>query len=366
MKRLPGIFGAIVILLLLLPAVQKLTGIVYVRPLNGVTLQDTTQLSWSWWNRDLQRRLEKQATDSFSLQPACVRLRNQFEFTFFDKLNAQDIYESNGVFFRYTFANYNEDDAFIGETRINRAVAALARFQDSVRQDVIPVYVVIAPSKLHYYRAQLPWVNRTKTERTNYLYYKRALEKAGIRVLDTDAWFLRDKPRHTVSVLSKGGAHWTLYGGALAFDSLIRRISADKRTDFQQVNMEISQENRIYPEDMDIAGLCNLISEPTDPSLRLAHFPPAKQPKRRLRPVVISDSFFHVISWTPLHPQVLDPETPFYYYYHTRFTQSGANRSFTRQQVLDDISKADCIIILTDIQNMERFGFGFIEDMGGY
>lgn len=63
MKRLPHILGAIVIICLLLPAVQELTGLVYVRPLNGVTLQDSSSLSYSWWNRDLQKRLEKYATD---------------------------------------------------------------------------------------------------------------------------------------------------------------------------------------------------------------------------------------------------------------------------------------------------------------
>jgi len=361
MKRWPTIFGMIIIIGLLIPISQQLLGFIYIRPLHGVTEPDTTKISYSWWNRDLQKRLDAYATDSLSLHPACVRLRNQFEYTFFDKLNALDIYEHQGIFYRYTHATYNEANAYVGDEKIQRQVHLLAHYQELLHQDRIPIYVLITPSKLHYYKKQLPTYNQTNSQRTNYIQYKKTLEKAGIHVLDADAWFLKEKHKQSIRLFATGGAHWTLFGGTLAMDSLIKRINHDRSTDFQRVTYEVSTENKIYAEDMDIVGLSNLLFPPEDHQLRLIHFPTPKTLKKRLKPVVISDSFFNVVSWTPLHDQVLDPETAFYYYFHTRFTQQTTNPKFTNTLVQQDIQKADCIIIITDIQNMEQFGFGFIE-----
>ncbi len=361
MKRWPTIFGIIIVIGLLIPMSQQFFGVIYVRPLHGVTSPDTTKISYSWWNRDLQKRLETYATDSLVLHPACVRLRNQFEYTFFDKLNALDIYEHHGIFYRYSYSTYNEANAYVGNEKIQRQVQLLAHYQRLLNQDSIPIYVLITPSKLHFYKAQLPAYNQTNSQLTNVIQYKKALVKAGIRVLDADAWFLEEKQQQSISLFGTGGAHWTLYGGALAFDSLIKRINRDQLTDFQRVTLAVSKEDKIYSEDMDIVGLSNLLFPPEDHQLRLIHFPTPKQLKKRLNPVVISDSYFHVIAWTPLHAQVLDPKTPFYYYFHTRFTQQSSNPKFTNKTVQQDIKNADCIIIITDIQNMEQFGFGFIE-----
>jgi hypothetical protein len=364
MKRLPVLFGTIILLGLLLPMVQQATRFIYVRPLTGMTDPDTSKMTYSWWNRDLQRYMERYATDSLAFQPACIRVRNQFEFSVFDKLNALDIYEHDGYFYRYTHATYSEDHAFVGYEKIARQAQLLRQFQQQLNPDSIPIYVLITSSKMHYYAEHLPERNRPHTQRTNYIQYKKALEAAGIRVLDADAWFLREKQKQPKpALMSTGGVHWTLYGGAVAFDSLIRRVNADKHTDFQRVEMSVYPKGRIYPEDMDVVGLCNLlVPPPDDPQLRLIDFPAPAYPKKRLRPVIVSDSFFNVIAWTPLHPQILDTETPFYYYFHTRFTLLGCDPKIEFEQVRKDIRQADCIVIVTDIQNMERFGFGFIEE----
>src|SRR3989338_2015367 len=348
MKKKRSTYLAVILVLgLLFPMIQQVTKLVYVRPLSGKLPVDSTHVS-----------------DSSALHPACVRLRNQLEFSLFDKLNAQDIYESNGIFYRYSHATYNEEHAFVGMEKIHRQVKRLAEFNKQWQREGKRVYVVITSSKLHYYRDQLPEWNKTNSRNTNYIQYKKALLAAGIDVLDADSWFLERKRKDGIPTMSKGGVHWTLYGGALAIDSLIKRYNSDQKTDYQQVKMAFEPSDKIYPEDVDAVNLCNLLYPPQETGLKLIHFPAPEHPKQRLRPVVISDSYFNVIAWTPLHAQVLDPETPFYYYYQTRFTAADpVGKKFTKQQVKSDISSADCIIIITDIQNLEQFGFGFIENV---
>lgn len=363
-KKRSTYLAVIVVLGILFPMIQQVTGLVYVRPLSGNLPADSTAISNSWWNGDLQRQLERYASDSSALHPACVRLRNQLEFSLFDKLNAQDIYEFNGIFYRYSNPAYNEKNAFVGMEKIRLQTKRLAELNNQWKQQGKRLYVIITPSKLHYYRDQLPEWNKTGSRNTNYIQYKKALLTAGIDVLDADAWFLERKRKGGVPTMAKGGVHWTLYGGALALDSLIKRHNNDQKTDYQRVKMDIEPRDKIYPEDVDAVNLSNLLYPPQEKGLKLIHFPAPEQPKQRLRPVVISDSYFHVIAWTPLHAQVLDPETPFYYYYHTRFSAADpGGKKFTQSQVVTDISAADCIIIITDIQNLEQFGFGFIESL---
>ncbi|MCC6702955.1 MAG: hypothetical protein IT221_15595 [Fluviicola sp.] len=361
-RKLSSIIAVIMLIGLFIPMTQQLFGYISIHGLDGVVAPTKKKNQLSWWDRSAQDYIENYLKDSLSLKPPCVRLKNQFEFTFFDKINSQDIYEHNGIFYRYSYYTYNEKNCFVGMDKIQKQVNQLKALQQQINKDSVPIYVIITPSKLHQYRAQLPWFNKTSSQQTNYIQYKRSLLKAGINVLDVDEWFMRDQDKFVAPTLSKGGVHWTLYGGALAMDSLVKRIRKEKGIDFQTVNMKISKNYQLYAEDMDAVNLSNLMYPPKDERLRLIHFPTPQISKRRIRPVVISDSFFHVIDWTPLHDQIFEPETPFYYYFNSRKQHNqNAETPVDHNQVRKDIQESDCIIIITDIQNLEQFGFGFIE-----
>lgn len=360
-RRLPIYLSVIMLLGLLFPMVQQMTGLIYVRPLSGEVPADSTKTDHSWWSGSLQKDLERFSTDSLLLRPACIRLRNQLEFSLAGKLNTQDIYFHKGEFYRYPYVNYSEATEFAGYEKIEQQVQALKALERRLGKRV---YVIIAPTKLHYSREELPAWNKTKSKRTNYHVYKQALTREGIAVLDADQWFVQLKRRnHQPPLMAKAGVHWTLYGGALALDSLIKRCSIAHKTDYERVQMQFEPSDKIYPEDVDATNLANLLFPPTEKGLKLVHFPQAEHPKQRLLPLVVSDSYFNVISWTPLHDQVLDPQTAFYYYFHTRFDRANpGGKPIDQQQLREDIRKADCILIISDVQNLSRFGFGFIED----
>ncbi len=358
MKKLNVLFGIICLLGIAAPMLIQHGKLMTVRGLEGYVEPDTTKLSYSWWNGDLQKRLENAATDSLLIYPACVRARNQFEYAFFGKLNATDVYAFDGYFYRFMYPDYNERDEFLGETKINATVQRLKAIQEQTK---LPVYVVIAPNKMRYYSEHLPEINRVHSDTTNYTFYKRALQKAGIEVLDAHAWHLRNKKANEIPILAKEGVHWTLYAAAITMDSLIKRLRSDLSVDFQGITMEVTPKHEVYKEDVDLANLSNLMYRPVDKRLRNVYFPEPIEQKRRMRPVVIGDSFYHVIEWSGIHHQLFQPETPFYYYFHTRYTNGPSMEAVKMEILQEDLKQADCIIILTDIQNMSRFGFGFIE-----
>lgn len=355
-----GVFGLICMLGISAPMIIQWGDFMTVKGLEGSINADTTKLSFSWWSSDLQKRLENEATDSLLLFPACVRTRNQFEYSVFDKLNAQDIYESDGIFYRYVRPDYNERDEFLGEQKIAEHVAKLLLIQKQLNK---PIYVVITPNKMRFYPESLPEINQIHSDSNNYSWYKKLLHEAGIKVLDSHEWHYRNKKKHTIPIMSKQGVHWTLYGAAITMDSLVRRISKDMHVDYQRVTMEIGRGDEIYAPDIDLAVLSNLVFCPADKRLKNVYFPLREKMKPRLKPVIIGDSFFNAIQWTAMHQQLFEPETPFYYYFNTRFTMTPFSEMARDWKVVSsDIDKSECIIILTDIQNMSQFGFGFIEN----
>jgi hypothetical protein len=363
-KALPTILGLLSMLALSIPALQQSFGFMKVKGLNGVTEPDTAKLSYSWWDRGLQERIESYSTDSLSLRPACVRARNQFEFTFFDKLNAKDIYEYDGIFYRMYFLNYTDGANFAGYERIRSDVATLKRFGDSLKKRNVPLYFVIAPSKLHLYRGNLPWWNSSSGTNTNYIRYKQAMLQAGINVLDADQWLGAIRETTKPSVMATGGVHWSLYGSALVCDSLIKRVSLDRRESFARIVMKPAPADaEINREDMDAANLCNLMFPPKDPKLRNVVFPEVRQAGRKLRPLVIADSFYGTIAWSGITPQVTHDKAVYYYYFKTRQgLREVVDPKVTVQAVDADLAEADCVIIMSDIFNMENFAFGFIRD----
>lgn len=360
-RRLPLYLSILLLLGLSFPMLQELTGMAYIPPLRGIVLRDSTQTDHSWWTRGLQKDLETASTDSLSMRPGCIRLRNQLEYSLTGKLNAQDIYAYDNDFYRMTYINFAEDQEFEGYKKIERQAKQLKALQERTGK---PVYVIIAPTKLHYSIDKLPAYNKTNSRKTNYYAYKKALLKKGIAVLDADQWFVNEKRKgHRPKLMANGGVHWTLYGGALALDSLIKRCSNDLKMNYQRVQMQFDPSDNVYPGDLDAVDLSNLLFPPKEKGLKLVHFPPVQQPKKRLYPLVVSDSYFNIISWTPLHDQVLDEKTPFYYYFQTRFDRSDSvGKPIDLKELKADLRNADCILIICNVQNLSQFGYGFIEE----
>ena len=125
--------------------------------------------------------------------------------------------------------------------------------------------------------------------------------------------------------------------------------------------MEVSPTYELYESDVDLLNLSNLMWKKEDRTLRNVYFPPPKNIKKKMKPFIVSDSFFHAISWTGLFPQIFQPNTPYYYYFQSRVEPNGSSNPINYAVLENDLKQSDCILIITDIQNLTQFGFGFIE-----
>lgn len=313
----------------------------------------------NWWSGTWQQQMEQNFRDSSKLAPLSIHVKNQLEFSLFNKINAGDLYHHGGVFFRYTYARYNETHDFVGLDTIKHRVQLLKQFQEETKK---PVYVLIAPNKMRFFQEKLPDVNRIHSNQTNYYQYKKELQKAGIPLLDAQSWLFGIKNQLPHPVFARQGVHWTEYAAGLAFDSLIKRVSKDQHTSFQRLKPSWKPKGNFFAEDIDLANLCNLIFTPIDPNLISATYPTKNVKKKKLRIMLLSDSFFHVVSWSGMDRQILDSNSTFYFYYHTRFDQQFNFNKVNHNQIKKDLEGIDCLILLSDIQNLSNFGFGFLDD----
>ncbi len=362
----PHILKGLVLLFLCIPLSFQLFHWRKFTPLNGVQvskageMKDSLKGKFDWFSGSYQRYTEVYLEENLAVKSPLVRLRNQLEYSIFGKINAQQIYEYHGNLFRFYSADYNEGTSFIGQDAVSEKVRKLSKIQDFVGESC-PVILAIAPSKTYFYAEDLPEVNTYKTERSNYKAIKKEALKNGIHVIDFNTYFLDIKKSAAAPLISTSGIHWSMYGAALAMDTLVRKVEQLKKMKFSRPNFTLEKTFRFFYNDNDLAQLLNLLSPPNDPDLRCLTFPAHVSGGKKIRALIISDSFFDVVSMTTLREQLFTPDTKFLYYFNTRKDPTNNNQGLEGMNLLEEMKRADCIILLNDIVNMENIGWGFIE-----
>jgi hypothetical protein len=130
---------------------------------------------------------------------------------------------------------------------------------------------------------------------------------------------------------------------------------------FSHPSYTLDRTFRLFYNDNDLAQLLNVLSPPNDPNLRCLRFPAQTPSGKKIRALIISDSFFDVVSMTALRQQLFTSDTKFLYYFNTRKDPTNNNQGLEGLSLLSEMKKADCIILLNDIVNMENVGWGFVE-----
>ncbi len=335
-------------------------------PLNGVQvskskeMKDSLKGKFDWFNGSYQHYTEVYLEENLAVKSPLVRLRNQLEYSVFEKINAQQIYAYKGNLFRFYSADYNEGTSFIGQEAVNEKVRKLSKIQAFLGESH-PIILAIAPSKTYFYAEDLPEVHTRKTDRSNYKAIKKAALKNGNQVIDFNTYFLDLKRSSEAPLISKSGIHWSMYGAALAMDSLVGRVEQLKHSTYSHPTYTLDKTYRFFYNDNDLAQLLNVLSPPNDPDLRCLTFPVQASRGKKIRALIISDSFFDVVSMTALRQQLFTPDTKYLYYFNTRKDPTNNNQGLEDMNLLEEMKKVDCIILLNDIVNMENFGWGFIE-----
>lgn len=320
---------------------------------------DKTLIDATWWNGKAQKNFENELTYRSKAQLLSIKLQNQFQYSFFHKINAQDVYEYNDMFFRFYSYNYNEDNAFVGYDSVQNTLNQLIELKEQLVQFDCPIITVFAPSKARYYADQLPTRNQTKGPDNAYEFYKKVLPENDIHFIDFNDYFIKNKGQFDAAIFGDGGIHWTYYAAALAMDSVISYTSDLKGVDYDRFDFELEECGGFNQDDQDLFILCNLIKKQYDNKLRNVTYSPIQKSGKKIKAVIVGDSFFYVIENSQLRKLVFTEDSDYHYYYKRTHDCEMNKFPINDDKILQQLKNADCLIFINDLVNLEHFTFGF-------
>ena len=223
---------------------------------------------------------------------------------------------------------------------------------------------MIAPNKLRHQREY--WseeMNATPRDSTNYEVYVDVLAKAGIPFLDYNALFEAWIPDQEYPMLLRYGTHWSMYGGALAADTMLSRMGdllGKPVRKFSIDSVEETDEARLT--DADLRSLLNTTYPIGKETVGFPHLSFDDTTGFRPRVLSISDSYYWSFYHLGIVRNCLHPDARFWFYHKTAFdnnmTKLGTAYTTDLEEELEHI---DLLLLMATDANLENLGTGSIE-----
>lgn len=352
------------VLILGLPALQGITGLIRIKPLQGAieTPGIPTGGVVAWWDGTLQEEAEAWLNAHVGFRPLFIRTNNQLNYTLFGKAKAKGVViGKQGYLFEenYIKAYYGLD--FIGRDSICRQMDRLEYIHEQLQKQGKLLLLVFAAGKGSYCSEYIPdgWADSRGP--TNYAHYSAEAQKRGIPVLDFHRYFLEQKSKSNYPLYPQLGIHWSEYGMAIAGDSLIRSIETQCGWRMPRISWDQVEWKQPKGSDYDIAGGMNLL-------WNIKSFPMAypvlkfESDKGKQRPavLVVSDSFY----WGLFNYGISRSFNPghFWFYNHEVYPEYFDRKTTVKQlNLAEELSRHDVVVIMATEATLPRLGWGFIE-----
>jgi hypothetical protein len=357
-----------------LPLLQKIFSIIHVQELYGkYEMADKPKFSTElWFNGDYQKQCDKYINNKVGFRPLFIRTHSQIYYSIFHTSASESItLGKEGYIYETSYINSYIGLDYIGDKEHKIKFHKLKKLQDTLQSLNKKLIIILAPSKASFYPEYIPdrfFIKPRK--KTNYEEVTKQLSKTNVPYIDFSKWFRTMKKTSKYTLMNKNGIHWTRYGEILAMDSLIKFVS--KST---QVNLpKIKYDSLTYSQtpqftDNDISQTMNLFYVKKDLKLTYPRvsIDSSKADKKKLRSLVVGDSFYWGMYYLGLSDKVFD-RGEFWYYFQDMYPEENRNgklipRYVSLANMKDEIKKFDVIIFLQTESNLNNLGFGFIEKL---
>ena len=186
-----------------------------------------------------------------------------------------------------------------------------------------------------------------------------------INLLDFYSWFMNMKSSSDYPLFPKTGIHWSKYGEFLVADSIIKYINSKNN---QLLKSEIIINNidystRILDTDDDIEKGMNLLFNIKDLKMGYPNFQFKKSDSLELKILTVADSYYWGLFNAGLSKDVFN-NGQFWFYnqeiYPDSYQEILRVSDINLQSALES---NDVIILLSTDANLNKFAFGFIEQV---
>ncbi len=321
-----------------------------------------------WFDGSFQNHYSKGVEDHIGLRNSLFRLHNQYDFSLFGISHAQGFIKGkNGFLFEEDYIYEYTGKFFIGKNTIERKFKKLKDIQDVLKAQNINLIPVIEPGKASYFPEFIPdHYNPEKRTLSNHDYFLELFKNLNIDYLDLNQYFLRLKKSTPYPLFPKYGMHWSIYGVALATDTLIKFIAKNHPGAIPSMQIgEIEISDSLRYTDNDIGNMLNLIFPL--PNVQAAypklHFENDPQ-KKKLLVLVIADSYYlNIVNgiadnifgkqeyWyynSKVYPAIIDNDNPVY---------------IDKSDLKKKLSEFDVILLMTSEINMHCGYWNFIDEV---
>ncbi len=325
----------------------------------------------NWWDGKFQEQRNTYFNDSIGLRPDLVRMNNQLDYWLFRKINANTIIlGSDDYLFGSKYIDEYNGLGYMGDSLIRETCYRMKKVQDTLAKLGKTFVFVTSPSKPYFFSEKIPeYLQRREPHTTSYFAYEHFADSFHVNKIDFNAWFKKIKDTSKQVLMTRQGIHWSVYGGVLAADSMIRYIEHERGINMPHLHItRLNFSDTPRHPDADLGSILNLIypitkERLTYPDLEYTEQGNVQKPKT----IYIGDSFL----WLWNDDQLMRKTSigwEFWYYNTTIWTENVAEAHMSEYKWQDSMMKADCIVLMYTPFNFTQLGArdGFINNAFKY
>jgi len=364
----------LVMLLLVLPALQRHFNLVAEKPLSGAFVKreppsfDEITLT-SWMDGSFQTDFSSRLESHIGFHNTLLQLFNQLEYSLFREANAEGVIVGKaGELFEEDYIRAFMGEFYVGEAVWKDKVMKIKAVQDTLEKLGKSFFVILEPGKGSTYPDRFPSKYRaSEAGISNYQVLSKQLAFNDVNCLDLSAVFQSWRPLKPYRLFPKAGTHWSYYGAALAADTMLQYLNQIRGGGVPQIKLvELKTDLPIRHPDDDMWLAMNVLA--AAPAENLAYpeieFKPAGLEKPKA--LFVGDSFY--FNWQSdliLYNAFSDVE--FWYYNKTVWNRQGVeDGSVDFKNFASSIAAADVIAIMITERFHHNFAWNFDVELYDY
>lgn len=364
----------LVILLLILPALQRHFNFVAEKPLSGAFVKqeppnfnEITVSSWmdGSFQADFSNRLESH----IGFHNTLLRLFNQLEYSLFREANAEGVIVGKaGELFEEDYIRAFMGEFYVGEAVWKDKVLKIKAVQDTLEKLGKSFFVILEPGKGSTYPDRFPAkYEASEAGISNYQVFSKQLAYNEVNYLDLSAVFQSWRHSAPYRLFPKAGTHWSYYGAALAADTMLKYLNKIHGGGVPQMKIVALKEDQPirHPDDDMWLAMNVLAAAPADnlayPEIQFESAAPVK-PKA----LFVGDSFY--FNWqSDLILLNAFADVEFWYYNKTVWNRQGVEAgSIDNKDFAASIAASDVIAIMITERFHHNFAWNFDEQLYDY
>jgi hypothetical protein len=323
----------------------------------------------AWLDGKFQEEKEKYVNQNFGYRNFLVRLNNQLDYWFHNKANAESIiYGKNGILMGKTYTDAYYGINYIGDEKVKSEVRKMKFISDTLRKLNKNFIVIIAPGKASFFPEAIPAEYITEKKKSNYEGYRDEMQKQGVDYIDFNRWFIQMKDTSRYPLYPTLGIHWSIYGAALATDSLVGYVEKKRNQDLPEFKIiGIEQPDTLRDPDGDIYWGINLINElPFQKMTYPVYAVHSDSSKVQPSVLIVGDSYWWNVFNFGITGSVFK-NGKFWFYNKSVWPESYTKKTSTSEVDFDrQIRETDVILFCHTESTMHDMGYGVVDQLYKY